>query len=213
MNDLALDASLDPAKIHGLVAPGIVVLEVDTVASVALLLDDVRGILPFVLPLHPHVLAHPVGLLAAGQPDGHEGDAGQPKSRSPGSSVHALHGNRRVSRVHEYSLVSSLLERVVAEAAAHDATSVRKIRLLVGEHAGVEVDLLRWAFGVLRENTPCAKAELEVVSVAARWKCSVCSCEVPAGAGMLVCPKCDAPATLAAGMELVLERIELQVPD
>jgi len=115
--------------------------------------------------------------------------------------------------VHEYSLVSTLLERVVAEAAARDATSVRKIRLLVGEHAGVEVDLLRWAFGVLRENTPCAEAELEVVSVAARWECSRCSCEVPAGTGTLVCPQCEAPAALVTGMELVLERIELQVPD
>jgi hydrogenase nickel incorporation protein HypA/HybF len=115
--------------------------------------------------------------------------------------------------VHEYSLVGSLLERVVAEAAAHEATGVRKIRLLVGEHAGVEVDLLRWAFGVLKENTPCAEAELEVVSVAARWECSQCSCEVPAGESTLVCPRCEAPAALVAGMELVLERIELRVPD
>ena len=114
--------------------------------------------------------------------------------------------------MHEYSLISSLLERVVSEAAARDAMCVRKVRLVVGEHAGVEVDLLRWAFGVLRENTCCADADLEVVSVPARWACSRCSTEVPAG-GELVCPDCHAPAVLVAGRELVLERIELQVPD
>ena len=114
--------------------------------------------------------------------------------------------------MHEYSLVSSLLERVTAEAAERNATSVRKIRLLVGEHSGVELDLLSWAFGVLRKNTTCAEAELVVIAVAARWECPRCSCEVPAG-GTLMCPHCETPAKLAAGGELLLERIELQVPD
>ena len=114
--------------------------------------------------------------------------------------------------MHEYSLVTALLERVDEEARARRATAVKKVRLLVGELSGVEAELLGWAFEVAREDTLSSGAELELVRVAARWECPECGTAVPPG-DSLHCPDCNAPATLAAGHELILERIELEVPD
>ena len=114
--------------------------------------------------------------------------------------------------MHEYSLVTALLARVDEEARARQATGVRKVRLSVGELSGVEAELLGWAFEVARENTLCGQAELELDRVAARWECPDCQKPVPPG-GALHCPGCGAPAQLVAGHELILERIELEVPD
>jgi hydrogenase nickel incorporation protein HypA/HybF len=112
--------------------------------------------------------------------------------------------------MHEYSIVQALLDRVDAEARAHDADSVSRVRLAIGRLAGVESELLRSAFELARAGTRCAEAELEVREVEPRWSCRACGGEVAAG-GVLRCPACGAPARLAAGDEIVLESLELEV--
>ena len=114
--------------------------------------------------------------------------------------------------MHEYSLVSALLQRVGEEARARQAVSVQKVRVLIGEFAGVEADLLRWAFEVQREGTLCAEAELQICTIAARWECPDCGAVIPQG-DPLRCPDCDRPGHLVAGQQLVLERIEMLLPD
>jgi hydrogenase nickel incorporation protein HypA/HybF len=114
--------------------------------------------------------------------------------------------------VHEYSLAAALLERIDAEAHARGATAVKRVRVQVGELSGVEAEFLGWAFEQLREATVCAGAPLQVVRVPARWECPACGREVERD-GVLRCPDCEVPARLVAGHELVLESLELQVPD
>ena len=114
--------------------------------------------------------------------------------------------------MHEYSLVQSLLDRVEREAAAHGATAVHRLRLQIGEMSGVETDLLRSAYDTFTDRSICADATLEIVPVAVRWGCPACDTELPAGVA-LRCGDCGGPARLTAGDEIVLERIEMEVPD
>ena len=113
--------------------------------------------------------------------------------------------------MHEFSIVQALLGRIEEQARAHGATAVRRVSLRIGELSGVEPDLLASAYEVFRDRTACARAELDVERVPACWVCASCGTPVPRGAA-LVCPACLAPARLAAGDEIVLERIELEVP-
>ncbi|MEO8198337.1 MAG: hydrogenase maturation nickel metallochaperone HypA [Thermoanaerobaculia bacterium] len=114
--------------------------------------------------------------------------------------------------MHEYSLVRSLLDRVDLSVREHGATSVAALRVRIGEVAGVEMELFASAFELARSGTSCAAAELEIVPGAARWECTSCGVEAPRG-GVLRCPACGAPVRLAAGDEIVLERIEMEVPE
>ena len=114
--------------------------------------------------------------------------------------------------MHEYSLVQSLLDRVEREAAAHGATVVHRLRLKIGEMSGVETDLLRSAYETFTDRTICADAALEIVPVPVRWGCLACDTDVQPG-GALRCDDCGGPARLTAGDEIVLERIEMEVPD
>ena len=113
--------------------------------------------------------------------------------------------------MHEYSLVRALLDRVDVSVREHGATSVAALKVQIGEVAGVEMELLASAFELAKAGTCCATAGLELVRVAARWECTGCRVEAPRG-GVLRCPACGGPVRLAAGDEIVLERIEMEVP-
>ena len=112
--------------------------------------------------------------------------------------------------MHEYSIVSALLDRIEAEARSRGASSVASVRVAIGGQAGLDPDLLRSAFEIARAGTPCATAELELREIPAVWRCRVCAGELPVE-GPRRCPACDAPGRLVAGDEIVLERLELEV--
>lgn len=112
--------------------------------------------------------------------------------------------------MHEYSIVQALLDKVDAEALAHGAVAVTRVRLAIGRLAGVDSELLRSAFELVRCGTRCAAAELDVRDVAAHWVCRSCGIEIRAG-GVLRCQACGGPARLEAGDEIVLESLELEV--
>ena len=113
--------------------------------------------------------------------------------------------------MHEYSLMTALMERVEDAAAAHRALAVHRVRVRIGELSGVEPELLASAFEIVRAGTVCEHAALDIERVAARWGCP--GCRRPLGAGeRLQCPACGAPAALEAGDEIMLGQIELEVP-
>jgi hydrogenase nickel insertion protein HypA len=112
--------------------------------------------------------------------------------------------------MHEYSIVQALLARVEEEARRHNASSVRRLHVRIGELSGVERDLLATAYEVFRERTLCEGADLTIRPVAARWSCPRCDDPIPRGA-ILRCSACGVPARLCEGDEIVLDRIEMEV--
>jgi hydrogenase nickel incorporation protein HypA/HybF len=113
--------------------------------------------------------------------------------------------------VHEYSIVQALVERVGAEARARGATAVHRLSIRVGELSGVEPELLTTAYDTFRERTICEGAELDLQVVAARWECPGCGRAIRRGE-VLTCPACGLPARLSQGDEIMLDRIEMEVP-
>jgi hydrogenase nickel incorporation protein HypA/HybF len=114
--------------------------------------------------------------------------------------------------VHEYSIVSSLLERVEAAASAHGASQVHGLTVRIGEASGVDARLLATAFETFRERTICAHAALKIESVPARWACPRCGA-VPAEGAPLRCFDCNQPAQLVSGDEIILAHLDLELPD
>ena len=113
--------------------------------------------------------------------------------------------------MHEYSIVLALMERIESEVAARHAVAVHRVRVRIGGLSGVEPDLLRSAFEIVRERTLCQAAALEIEAVPVSWVCSGCERPIQAGT-VLECPVCRAPARLSAGDEIVLDQIEMEVP-
>lgn len=114
--------------------------------------------------------------------------------------------------MHEYSIVSALVDQVECEVRRHRAALVRRVRVRVGDLAGVDRELLRTAWSLFREGTVCEDAEIELEGEAACWECPGCGATIAVGAA-LRCDGCARPARLASGDALVLERIEMEVDD
>jgi len=114
--------------------------------------------------------------------------------------------------VHEYSIVGALLNQVAAEAAARGAKRVMRLWVQLGEVSGVDAGLLRTAYETFRERTICDDAPLELDSLPAVWACPRCRRDVERGAA-LRCDACGVPASLVSGDEIVLARIEMEVPN
>jgi hydrogenase nickel insertion protein HypA len=115
-----------------------------------------------------------------------------------------------LNRVHEYSIVMSLVEKVEAIARERNAVAVRSLLVKIGELSGVETVLLATAYDTFRERTVCENADLTILPVAARWVCPRCARAIPRGAA-LRCSACCEPAHLAEGDEILLERVDLEV--
>ena len=84
--------------------------------------------------------------------------------------------------MHEASIVTALLARVEAEAAARGAARAHRVELQLGELAGVEPELLLRAWEVFRTGTVCDGAELAVA-----LRCG--SCHLPTLAGQDQMPR------------------------
>jgi hydrogenase nickel incorporation protein HypA/HybF len=114
--------------------------------------------------------------------------------------------------VHEYALVQNLLDQVSRHAEARGATAVKRVTVHLGELAGVDPELFAAAFDTFRAAGRCQGAQLVIRRVEARWACAQCGRFLERGA-VLRCPACKVPAQLAEGDELLLQRIELEVPE
>jgi hydrogenase nickel incorporation protein HypA/HybF len=111
--------------------------------------------------------------------------------------------------MHEYSIVQALLDRVDEELHASGGSRAHRVRVSIGELAGVDVELLKTAYSTIRHRTSCESATLEVQRVEARWHCSRCGIEIVRGKA-LRCPACGRAATLASGDEITLDQIEME---
>ncbi|MGH9420085.1 MAG: hydrogenase/urease maturation nickel metallochaperone HypA, partial [Thermoanaerobaculia bacterium] len=72
--------------------------------------------------------------------------------------------------------------------------------------------LLTTAFEVFRAGTICESATMTIDRIPVRWACPKCDVTIPAGTA-LRCKRCNEPARLTSGDEIILQRIELEVPD
>lgn len=113
--------------------------------------------------------------------------------------------------MHEYSIVQALVDRIRDTARARGAIAVRRVTVQIGEIAGVDLELLQTAYDLYRVRTICETAPMLIEPVAARWRCPDGHGDIVRGCA-LVCPCCDRPAQLAAGDEMVLTQLELEVP-
>ncbi len=113
--------------------------------------------------------------------------------------------------MHEYSIVQAMFDQIEAQARARHAIAVKRVYVRIGRSAGVDVPLLKTAYDTFRVRTICDAAPLDVDEVPERWTCPDGHGDIPAGRP-LRCPTCERPARMASGDEIVLERLELEVP-
>jgi hydrogenase nickel incorporation protein HypA/HybF len=116
--------------------------------------------------------------------------------------------------VHELSVVAGLFEILEAQAAEYGAVKITSVKIRVGRLSGVVPDLLLSAFDAYKKGTKAEEAVLEIEAVAFRFRCRVCGGESFPEEPPYVCAACgSAEIELLGGMDLVVERIEIEAPE
>jgi hydrogenase nickel incorporation protein HypA/HybF len=115
------------------------------------------------------------------------------------------------AEVHEYSIVQALFGQIEALASERHAVAVTRVSVRIGRASGLDVALFKTAYDTFRVRTLCEQAPLHVEEVPERWACPAGHGDIVAGR-RLTCERCGRPAQLAAGDEIVLDQLELEVP-
>ena len=115
--------------------------------------------------------------------------------------------------MHELSIAENLIEAAEYAARAAGASAVVRIRLQLGEWAGVDAQALRFGFDVLAQETLLDGACFEIEEIAARVRCRACGAESATdGIRIGVCAQCgSAQVQVTRGREL--EIVEMEIED
>lgn len=124
--------------------------------------------------------------------------------------------------MHEFSVMTQIVESVLAEAKKRDAHKVEQVELEIGEFTMLGHEQMRFAYEVLSKETILNGSKLEIRTIKGKIKCESCGYEGNAKvaedaphrtAPVLECPKCHAPARLTEGRDCVIRNIRMVVPD
>lgn len=126
--------------------------------------------------------------------------------------------------MHEFSMISSIMEVVKTEMGKRKAIKVIEIQLAVGELSFLSHEALQFGFGVLAENEPkIAKDALKIMPTPAEVKCRECGFTGPMKAGnsdeyhmaapIFQCPKCAGPIDILKGKECIVTNIRMELED
>jgi hydrogenase nickel incorporation protein HypA/HybF len=108
--------------------------------------------------------------------------------------------------VHELALMESVIDAVAER--VPDGKVVR-VRLEIGQLAGVEPEALRFCFEVCSAGSVLEGAALEILEVAARGWCRACRREIGSDGAVPLCPCGSADVEWRLGHELRIKDVEV----
>ncbi len=113
--------------------------------------------------------------------------------------------------MHEYSIVSALIEQCEQYARTNQAHEVSTVVIKVGVLSGVEPELLRLAFETFKLDGICHRAELIMQIQPLVIRCLDCQQQSELSERSIICPGCNSHHTqVVEGEEMLLMQLELE---
>ncbi|TLD87493.1 hydrogenase/urease nickel incorporation protein HypA [Helicobacter sp. MIT 05-5294] len=114
--------------------------------------------------------------------------------------------------MHEFSIVSSLLESCEEIAQQNKAQKILTITLDIGERSGVNVALLKSAFEEFKCGSICEDSKLLIQESKVELTCEQChQTSIPKELNYTRCPQCGSDQVkITKGNEMLLLRLEME---
>jgi hydrogenase nickel incorporation protein HypA/HybF len=120
--------------------------------------------------------------------------------------------------MHEFSIASSIVEKVSEFAERQGVSRIVEVRLLIGELTCVEHEQLRFCFQAITKDSALEDSALEIDTIPATVRCPRCAYEGPPkywdealAAGRfptMECPGCGHAAEAVAGHDCAIKSIK-----
>jgi hydrogenase nickel incorporation protein HypA/HybF len=121
--------------------------------------------------------------------------------------------------MHEVSVMSGIIDAVLAELAKHDVEKVEEVNLVVGEMTYLGKDQLTFAYEIMTRDTPLEGSTLVFEDEKAEVQCPTCGFLGPAeyyvdesfhnNIPKLSCPKCGAGVKITKGKSCRISSIKV----
>lgn len=116
--------------------------------------------------------------------------------------------------MHEYSIVSALLEQCEQHADENRATRISKVVIKIGVLSGVEPSLLATAFDTFKLEGRAREAELIINEQPIVIACNRCHTTSEVTERTVICPSCNGFDTrIIEGEEMLLMQLELETDE
>ncbi len=113
--------------------------------------------------------------------------------------------------MHEMSICASIVTVIEQQAVAESFTKVNVVRLEIGPLAGVEIEALRFSFGVVANGGIAQNARLDIVELPVIAWCVPCAKSVHVNERFDACPDCgDYQVKITGGDELRIKDLEVE---
>lgn len=113
--------------------------------------------------------------------------------------------------MHELAITKGIIDIVNSEAKEKGFERVLGITLRVGEFSGIVPECIREFFPIAAAGSVAEKAELEIESIPARFKCLDCGYEGEADRKNACCSACRSTAVrMTAGREFFVESLKVE---
>ena len=113
--------------------------------------------------------------------------------------------------MHEYSIVTSLLDLCKENAKKEGAAKIIKVEVKIGKLSGVEPYLLKSAFEAFKEGTICQNAEFIMNIQEVVLFCNNCNKQFEIHNFEMRCPSCDSISVdIVDGKEMYLMSLEME---
>lgn len=123
--------------------------------------------------------------------------------------------------MHEFSVMTQIVDAVMKEAERHKAKMIREVILEIGELTFLNNEQMVFAYEILSRNTLLEGSKLTIKKRRAKVSCNNCSYNglpkqftaMHAIIPVLRCPKCNSQIRITAGKECLIKEIKMEVLD
>ena len=113
--------------------------------------------------------------------------------------------------MHELAVTQNIMDIVLGEAKAAEATKITKINLVVGELSGVVSDCVQFYFDFLKKGNAAEEATIDFKLVPAELRCRDCSTSFNPRNSVWACPNCQSTSVeVIGGRDCYIESIEVE---
>ena len=113
--------------------------------------------------------------------------------------------------MHEFSITQSVLSIALEKAGEAQASTIKKINLIVGELSGVVDDCVQFYFDFLSKDTIAAGASLCIEKIPFQLRCRNCGSVFSPGNFDWSCPNCqEQKLEVVSGRECYVDSIEVE---
>lgn len=92
--------------------------------------------------------------------------------------------------MHELSIAQSILTIAENAAPKNNQAMITGVGLQIGELSGIEIEPLKFALSIIKENTILQKADLNIEVIPGEAECTQCKTVFPMHYFGSCCPKC-----------------------